>query len=388
MLGHKAKGKRLKGSMAGKYSFIRLPSGIFSFFITFCLVPCAFCLPLFGCKDKIGPGAAAVSRQTVEGVTVIIVHPSEVAEYLETSGTIMAKTIIQIAGRTLGTVTSLRVKEGDRVHAGQVLLTVDDRDAAQKVIAAEIALESSHQNKSLADLTYSRYKKLYDAKALSQQEIDQIETQKKISESDYERSKALLKEAQVNRDYTTIISPVSGVVTAKKTERGSMAVPGAPLLTVEEVSSFILEAHLDEHLTGKVAAGTPVEISVDAINRQLRGRITEIVPSIDPLSRTFIAKIALTGPSLRTGLYARVKIPTGKKSAIVLPDKAIVEKGQLTGVYAVDQGGIISFRLVRPGSHYGNNVEILSGINANDRVIIDNISRAVDGGIVAGMKLQ
>ena len=381
-----AEGKRLKEQMAGKYSFMRLPSRVFSFSVTFSLLPLAICLLLPGCKDKVGP--AAVSRQTVKGVTVTEVHPSEVEQYFETSGTIRAKTISQIAARTLGAVTSLRVKEGDRVHAGQVLLTVDDRDAVQRVIASEKALESAEQNRSLADITYGRYRKLYDEKALSRQEIDQIETQKKITELDYERSKALLNEARVNRDFTTISSPVSGVVTEKKTERGSMAVPGVPLLTVEDVSSFILEVNLDEHLTGKVTAGTPVDIAVDATNQQLRGKITEIVPSIDPLSRTFIAKIAITGPSLRTGLYARIKIPAGKKIAIVLPDKAIVEKGQLTGVYAVDQGGIISFRLVRPGSHYGDNVEILSGINANDRVIIDNISRAVDGGIVAGMKIQ
>ncbi len=353
-----------------------------------CALLFAISMLLPGCKDKVGPGAASVSRPTVVGVTVTAVHPSEVEEYFETSGAIRAKTISRIAGRTLGAVTSLRVKEGDRVHAGQVLLTVDDRDAVQKVIAAEKALESAQQNRSLADITYSRYRKLYDEKALSQQEIDQIETQKKITELDYERSNALLNEARVNRAFTTIVSPVSGIVTEKKTERGSMAVPGVPLLTVEDVSSFILEAPLDERLTGKVKTGTPVEIFVDAINQELKGTITEIVPSIDPLSRTFISKIALTGPSLRTGIFARVKIPTGRKSAIVLPDKAIVEKGELTGVYVVDPGGIINYRLVRIGSHYGNNVEILSGIKANDRVIIDNISRAVDGGIVAGMKIQ
>ncbi len=388
-----AKGKRLKvtekektqkDNIINKYfraifSFRLLPLAI-------SLLPLALCLFLVGCKDKVGP--AVVSRQTVAGVTVTEVHPSEVEEYFETSGDIRAKTISRIAARTLGAVTSLRVKEGDHVHAGQVLLTVDDRDAAQRVIAAEKALESAEQNRALADITYGRYKKLYDEKALSQQEIDQIETQKKITELDYERSKALLNEARVNRDFTTILSPVSGVVTEKKTERGSMAVPGVPLLTVEDVSSFILEANIDEHLTGKVTAGTTVDIAVDANNRQLRGNITEIVPSIDPMSRTFIAKIALTGPLLRTGLYARVKIPIGKKTAIILPDKAIVQKGELTGVYTVDQGGIISYRLVRAGSHYGNNVAILSGINANDRVIIDNISNAVDGGIVSGMKIQ
>src|SRR5208337_994310 len=295
----KAKG-RIQNTENRKRAIFRLsPFALCLSPLALCLLPLALCLLLSGCKDKVGPGAAAVSRQTVEGVTVTEVHPSEVEEYFETSGAIMAKTISRIAGRTIGTVTSLRVKEGDRVHAGQVLLTIDDRDAAQKVIAAEKTLESAQQNRSLADITYGRYRKLYDEKALSQQEIDQIETQKKIAELDYERSKALLNEAQVNRDFTTVLSPVSGVVTEKKTERGSMAVPGVPLLTVEDVSSFILEANLDEHLTGKVTTGTPVDISVDATNQELKGTIAEVVPSLDTLSRTFLVKIALRDTSLR-----------------------------------------------------------------------------------------
>jgi RND family efflux transporter MFP subunit len=353
-----------------------------------CSLLFAISLLLPGCKDKVKPGTAAVSRQPVEGVTIITVHPTEVEDFFETSATVRAKTISRIAGRTMGTVTSLGVKEGDRVRAGQVLMTIDDRDAVQKVIAAEKALESAQQNKSLADTTYDRYKKLYDEKALSQQEIDQIETQKKVAGLDYERSKAMLAEARIIRGFASILSPVSGVVTEKKIERGSMAVPGAPLLTVEDTSSFIIEAHLDEHLTGKVTAGTAVDISVDAGNQELKGKITEIVPSIDPLSRTFLAKIDLRGPSLRTGLYARVKIPTGRKNAIVVPDKAIVEKGQLSGVYVVGPGGIISYRLVRLGIHYVNNVEVLSGISANDRIIIDNLSKVIDGGIVAGTRIQ
>src|SRR5208337_4287115 len=142
----------------------------------------AFCLLLSGCKDKVGPGTATVSRQPIEGLTVVTVHPSEVEDYFETSGSIKAKTICRIASKIIGNVASLRVKEGDRVRAGQVLLTIDDSDVAQKVIAAEKTLETALQNKSLAEITYQRYKKLYDGKALSQQEIDQIETQKKVAE--------------------------------------------------------------------------------------------------------------------------------------------------------------------------------------------------------------
>lgn len=343
---------------------------------------CILLLP--GCSDKVKPGTVPVNRQRVEGVTVQAVHPSEIEDFYETSGTVKAKTISLISSRILGTVTSVRVKEGDRVRAGQTLITIDDRDLSQKVSAAEKALVAARQNKSLADITYQRYKKLFDDKALSQQEIDQIEAQKKIAEADYERSRAMLNEARVSHEFASILSPVSGIVTEKKTERGNMALPGTPLLTVEDTSSYILEASLDEHLAGKTVTGTNVNVVCDAIGRNIKGTIAEIVPSIDPASRTFLAKISLNDPALRSGLYARVSIPTGKKVALVVPGTAIVEKGQLTGIYVVDPGGVMSYRLVRTGTHYGNNIEVLSGINADDRIITDNLSKAVDGGIIGG----
>ena len=248
--------------------------------------------------------------------------------------------------------------------------------------ASEKALEAAKQNRSLSDVTYQRYKKLSDEKVISQQEMDQIETRKKVADIEYERAKAMLAEAQVNHGFTRITAPASGVVTARKIDPGSMAVPGAPVLVIEDTSSFTLETNLDESLSGKLRAGMPVEVVIDSIGQQANGRISEIVPSIDPLSRTFLAKIDVKGPMLRTGLYAKVRIPIGKKEVIVAPEKALVEKGQLTGVYAVDSKGIITYRLIRAGKHYGSDVEVLSGIGPNDRIIVDGVSRAVDGGIV------
>lgn len=349
----------------------------------FLLLPAAGCLLLTsGCKDKVKPGVTDVKRPAVSGVAITEIHPSQVDEYYETSGTVKAKTISAVASRVMGTVTSLKVKEGDRVRAGQVLMTIDDRDVAQRVKASEKALEAAKQNRSLSDVTYQRYKKLSDEKVISQQEMDQIETRKKVADIEYERAKAMLAEAQVNHGFTRITAPASGVVTARKIDPGSMAVPGAPVLVIEDPSSFTLETNLDESLSGKLRAGMPVEVVIDSIGQQANGRISEIVPSIDPLSRTFLAKIDVKGPMLRTGLYAKVRIPIGKKEVIVAPEKALVEKGQLTGVYAVDSKGIITYRLIRAGKHYGSDVEVLSGIGPNDRIIVDGVSRAVDGGIV------
>ncbi|MCL4537550.1 MAG: efflux RND transporter periplasmic adaptor subunit [Nitrospirae bacterium] len=339
-------------------------------------------LLLFGCKDKVMPGTAEVKRQAVTGVTLAEVHPAQVDEYYETSGTVRAKTISVIASRVMGTVTSVKVKEGDRVHAGQVLMTIDDRDVAQRVKAAEKAVEAAKQNKSLMDITYQRYKNLHDEKAISQQEIDQIETQKKVSDMEYERAKAMLAEAQIYHGFTRISAPTSGVVTEKKIELGSMAVPGIPILTVEDNSYFRIEANVDERLSGKLKIGMPVDVIIDSIGQQAKGRITEIIPAVDPMSRTFLIKIDLKMPSLKTGLYGKVLIPEGKREAILVPQKAIVEKGQLVGVYVVDDKGVITYRLIKAGKKYGEQIEVLSGLNGGEKIIVDGVEKAVDGGII------
>jgi RND family efflux transporter MFP subunit len=179
-----------------------------------------------------------------------------------------------------------------------------------------------------------------------------------------------------------VTSPIRGLVTEKRTEAGSMAVPGMPLLTVESAAAFQAEIAVDESLSGRLKIGAPVFVSIEALNRQTTGKITEILPAVDPLSRSFTAKVSVSGPGLRTGLYANVRIPKGKKQVLLAPRAAIVEKGQLTGVYAVDGQGIVTYRLVRTGREYDGRLEVLSGLKPDDRIIVGGMEKAVDGGVV------
>ncbi len=356
----------------------------------------ALALISFGCKDKAEPGRADIERPVVDGVTVIEIHPSPVSEYHETSGTVKAKTVSSVSSRVIGTVTSIKVREGDSVDEGDLLLTIDDKDIIQKVRAAEEryreatkALEAAKQNKFLIGITRERYKGLYDEMAISKQEMDEIDTRKKIADIEYERvlamasaAEASLLEAKVSHEFTKIKAPVSGVVTEKKVEVGSMAVPGIPLFTVEDNSSFKLELNVDESLSEKLKIGLPVEVKIDSIGKEMSGRIYEIVPSVDPISRTFLVKVGIEDPSLKTGLYGRALLPKGEKEKILVPRTAIVEKGQLIGVYAVDDNGVITYRLVRTGKAYGENVEVLSGLKGGERIVVDGIERVIDGGVV------
>jgi RND family efflux transporter MFP subunit len=351
---------------------------------------------LVGCGEKAAPGDAQVKRPPVRGVSIVTLVPTSVDEFYEATGTVKAVHVSVVAARMMGAVTSILVKEGDPVEKGQLLLTIDDRDVLQKENGAEAghreaqkALEAAKQNRELTDITYRRYKKMFEEKAISRQEMDQFETQNRVAGFEQERMQEMvsraaagLAEARIYRGFTRVTSPLQGVVTEKKTEAGSMAVPGMPLLTVESAAAFQAEIAVDEGHSGRLKIGAPVFVSIEAINRQMTGKIAEILPAVDSLSRSFTAKVSVSGPGLRTGLYAKVRIPKGTKQLLLAPRAAIVEKGQLTGVYTVDGQGIITYRLIRTGREYDGRLEILSGLKPDDRIIVGGVEKAVDGGVV------
>jgi RND family efflux transporter MFP subunit len=128
-----------------------------------------------------------------------------------------------------------------------------------------------------------------------------------------------------------------------------------------------------------------VGISIDAINMNKTGSVKEIVRQIDPLTRTFTVKIAFNDApqSLRGGFYAKVKFPLGKKAMLSVPEYSIITRGELKAVYAVNEQGIITLRLVKTGKRYDGKVEILAGLSSGDRIIVSGVDRAVDGGKVA-----
>jgi len=348
------------------------------------------------CRGKIGPGEAEVKRPEIRGVTVATVSPSQVEAVYETPGTVRAGVTSSLASRVFGTVTKVYVKEGDAVRSGDMLIAIDDRDARQRMTAAEAAYheaakarEAAATQSRLADITSARYGNLFKEKVVSEQEFDQIEAQKKVARLELERAdltvgraRALLEETRVHLGFTGIRAPFAGIVTAKKIEQGAMATPGMHLITVEDTSSFKIEAYIDERLSGKVKTGQPVKVRLDTTGEVVDGTITKVVPAVDPATRSFAIEAAFRGRTFRSGVYGKVLIPEGTKEAILVPSPSIIEKGKLTGVYTVDGKGVVSYRLVRKGAVYGGGTEILSGLNRGDRIITAGLDKAVDGGII------
>ena len=344
-----------------------------------------FALLLIGCQNK---KEEPVERPAISGVEIEPVAISTIDDVYDVTGTVRSSVTSLVASRVMGTVISLPVREGDAVRKGQLLLTIDDRDAVQRLHAANMSVEAARQSQVLAETTWQRYKKLYEEEVVSRQEMDSIDTQKKVADADYHRVKAMADEAATYLSFTKVTAPLAGRITQRHIEAGSMAIPGMPLLVIEGGGGSYIEASIDAGMGPAIKTGMPVETEVDTEPRALTGIVKEVFPSVDPESRTFTVKIGFKDAQPRSGLFARVRIPVGKREAIVIPHEAMVRKGQLTGVYAVDDQGLVTYRLVRAGKLSAGGVEILSGLKPGDRIITAGVENVVDGGMISGAKHQ
>jgi RND family efflux transporter MFP subunit len=362
---------------------------------------------LAGCRDKVKTGATEGPRP-VTGVDVATVSLFPQERIVEAVGTIRARTVAVVAPQVMGRITSLPVSEGSRVAQGTLLATIDDTAlkaqaaAAEGALAealaareeAERAIAQAEAGKALAEKTYARFRKLHEEKVVTQQEFEEVEAKRTVVVKEYERT--LERRAQASGrvaqaqgqaeaagamlSHTKVTAPFSGVVTGKRADAGSMAVPGVPLLVLEDTRRYRLEAAVPETHLPRLSVGSKVQVLLDASpDRPLPATVSEIDPTVDPASRTFLAKADVSSPGLRTGMYGRLRIPAGTAEVLAAPRKAVFRTGGFDGVFVVTPDNVARLVMVRTGRAMGDRVEILSGIDPGSRVAVSPLDNLVDG---------
>ena len=360
---------------------------------------------------------------TVKNVKVDTVKTSAFDETYEAVGTVRAKTSSIVAARIMGNIIKLNVREGDRVRAGQALIEIENREAGTQIAkaqagvrestdaldevqrnirAAESAQAAARANQQLAQTTFNRYETLYQRQSVSPQEFDEVRTKLEIAKADNERANRMLQavrskqdqmlaridqakadvtSARINAGYARLVSPINGVVVSKQAEVGSMATPGAPLITIENDSSYELEVAVEESQLNKIHLRDQAQVSIAAISdKELTCSVVEIVPAADPNSRSYTVKLALPGTvNLRSGLYGKARFVSGQRQALAIPPQAISQRGQLTSVFVVDQSGVARLRLIKTGKSLGDRIEVLSGLTDGEQIVIDVPSSLQDG---------
>ncbi len=341
----------------------------------------------------------AASPEPVTSVPIIVVQKTTVPDWLEAVGTVRAAQTTQVASQMMGNIIEIRAHEGDRVGSGQILASIDDsqpRAAVEQATAAVIAAEkevcAADSSFALAEATLKRYQQLYEKKSVSPQEFDEIrarylsaEARREMARAGQAQAVAMLTQARTSFGYTRIRAPFAGVVTEKKLDAGTLASPGVPVFTIEDTRSYRLEAAVDESDIRLVGVGQTVLVLLDALgNTELSGKVVQIVPAADPASRSFLVKTELPAdPRLRSGLFGRARFSRGERSALTVPLAAIFERGQLQGVYVVGLNRIAELRYVTLGKAVGQQVEVLSGLQAGEKVVAAPGDRELGGKQIA-----
>lgn len=337
-----------------------------------------------GCSSE--RQATAPMPETVHNVSVLTVQRADVPDLLEAVGTVRAAQTSQLASQMMGNIIEVRVHEGDRVQRGQVLAVIDDsqpRAAMDRASAADNAaqqqLAAADSDLTLAESTLKRYQNLYEKKSVSPQEYDEVKARRQAALARRDmaiagraQSKAALAQARTSLEYRQIRAPFDGLVTERKADPGTLASSGMTIFTVEDLRRYRLEATVNENDVRYVRMGQPVPVVVDALDSaELQGKVVQIVPVADTASRSFWVKIELPGDTrLRSGLFGRAQFPRGERSSVLIPRTAVVERGQLQGVYVVDQNKVASLRYITLGKPSGDSLEVLAGLQDGERLVV------------------
>ncbi len=300
-------------------------------------------------------------------VMTLTVEPKSIDAMVSAAGTLNSKNTSVLSSKIMGKVVALTVTEGDYVTRGKLLIRIESNEISAQAYQAQAAYNN-------AKLQYDRIKSLFDEKAATQVEMEQATL-------GFESARAGLNAARAMESYTTITAPISGQIMEKRINLGEMALPGQPILKIEDNKNLRLEATVKEQDIRFVQPGSPVTVQIDALpGREINARVAQVVPAADIRTHSFVVKIDIPGDkSLITGMYGKALFSTGKRDAILVPKTAIVDLSGITGVYIVSADGTAVFQMVRLGEDRGDSVEATTGLKAGDKVVVSRQDARIDG---------
>ena len=280
-------------------------------------------------------------------------------------GTVRPKLSSVVEAKVSGRIEQLLVVPGQLVKAGEKLVLVDAHEIKSRLDQAAAARQQ-------AESELKRDTDLMQQKILSAAEFDTAQSKFRIAAAAEAEAKSML-------DYTLIVAPFDGVITRKIADVGDLAAPGKPLLQMENPDTLRLEADVPEALIGNVKLGEKLAVHIAAVTSETVGTVAELSPTADSNSRTYLVKLDLAGaPGLRSGQFGRVSVPVGDVSAIHVPAAAVIQRGQMELVFVV-AGNHAQMRLVKTGSRVGDEIELVSGLNSGEQVVVDGAAALADG---------
>ena len=303
----------------------------------------------------------ATVEETVETVKIESVSKQDVPQTMTYTATVQPDKRNSISSSMPNRIKKIYVEVGDYIKKGQLLVDLDAANITQQ----KVQLDN-------LELEYNRAKELLAVGGASQQQFDQISTQFEAAKTAYDN---LLEN-------TKLLSPVTGVVTARNYDDGDMA-QGA-ILTVMQINPVKIVINVSESEFPKVKVGMPIDIQFDVFGEEtFKGKVSLIYPTIDPMTRTFGVEVEIPNGNyrIRPGMFARATVDFGSANSIVVPDRAVVKRAGSGDrfVYVYNNDGTVSYVQVELGRHIDTTYEIISGLEDGAQVVVAGQTRLTDG---------
>jgi len=323
-------------------------------------------LALFAsCKGKKTEQQTAETTAAAVEVKVAPVTRQSIDQNQEYIGAIQPYSKNMIASQSAMRIEKIHVEVGDYVKQGQLLVKMEETNYLQ----AKLQLEN-------LKVDFNRTQSLYEAGGVSKQVIDQLKTQLSVTEE-------TVANLQKN---TYLVSPISGVVTSRMFDNGDVT-GGQPILQIQQLSPIKILINVQEQYYPTVKPRMDAHIALDVFpNEQFKGKVNLVYPTIDAVSHTFVVEVVFDNhlQKMRPGMFARVQMNFGKLNNVVVPDRAIVKQPGTNDryVYVLQPDNTVAYTKVTLGQRLGDNYELLTGLEGNEKVVVAGISRLVNGSTV------
>ena len=334
-----------------------------------------------------------IQEEAVIPVKVSGVSGNANGDFITASGKIEAENSANVSTRMMGYITKFHVKVGQKVSAGQLLVSVNNTDLQAKKAQVDASILQATAGYNNAKKDYDRFVILFNQQSASQKELDDMTSRYEMAKAGLEGAKQMRNEVMAQFSYSNITAPFSGEITNTFAKEGDMANPGMPLLSIEGASRLQVTAMVSESDITAIKNGMNAKIAVKSTHQELAGKVIEVSSSAKNTGGQYLVKINLTnaGNKVLSGMFVNVQFPiatkplvkTAQNDNVLVPESALVKQGQLTGIYTIGSGNVALLRWLRIGKIFGNQVEVLSGLSANEQYIVSAEGKLYNGALVS-----
>lgn len=324
-------------------------------------------LLLAGC----GAEPPAAGRAPPASVTTSVVASKPWSDAIQALGTARANESVLVTAKVTETVVRVNFQDGDLVQAGDVLVDLSGRAEVAGLAEAAAAYREAQQQ-------YERQQQLTEKKLIP---ASQLDTQRATVES----ARARLDATRARLSDRVITAPFAGVLGFRQVSPGTLVTPGTTIASLDDVSLIKIDFAVPETYLAAVSAGQAVTALSGAYpGREFTGRVTTVDSRIDPVSRAVTVRAEVPNPErlLRPGMLLTLRVSQPERQALVVPEIAVMQVARTSHVFRLLQDGTVEQVAVELGLRRGGEVEVLTGLSAGDRIVVDGAGKLRSGASV------